>query len=114
MNGKVMLAQEYATAICKSLGIPLSTEGTKFGQDAVPKVIAYLIPGQTENDIRKIMDGGTVDTNYDASLIQTSTGLDTGKDTNIDNSITTTNKLKQVVAYYKPIIVAAALNGWKC
>ncbi|MBE7711046.1 MAG: hypothetical protein E7Z92_02780 [Cyanobacteria bacterium SIG31] len=113
-NNKVLLAQQYAIAICQTLGLPMSKEGTKFGINAIPKVITKLIPGQTEENIRKVMNGGAVDTNYDASMFQTTTGQDTGKDTIVNNSTTTTEKLKQAINFYEPIIRAAALNGWKC
>ena len=113
-TGQVVLSQEYATAICNALGLPVTTTGPKFNSAAIPKIIANLIPGFSENDIKTVMNGGKLQGNYDASLVQTLTGDDTGKDENVDISEKLTDKLKIVINFYNPIFTKAAQQGWKC
>ncbi len=113
-TGKAVIAQQYATAITMALGLPASNSGGTFGQEAIPNIIAQLIPGHSPEDILKVMNGGTLDSSYDASLIQTTTGEDTGKDTSVNNSETLTNNLKSIINFYKPIFLKASQQGWKC
>lgn len=113
-TGKAMLAPQYGAAIAAALGLPDSSTGGKFGQDAIPAIIAQLMPGISANNILVVMNGGTLDSSFDASLIQTVSGEDTGKDTSVDNSQTATEKLRTVINFYKPIFTRASLQGWKC
>lgn len=113
-TGKAIIAAQYGTAIAAALGLPDSTSGGKFGQDAIPAIIAQLMPGISADNILLVMNGGTLDSSFDASLIQTVSGKDTGKDTNVDNSQTATEKLRTVINFYKPIFTRASLQGWKC
>ena len=113
-TGKVVLAKQYGTAITTALGLPDSSSGEKFGEEAIPAIIATLIPGYSPEDILKVMEGGSIESSYDASLIQTQTGEDTGKDTTINNTNTLTENLKSIINFYKPIFVRASLQGWQC
>ncbi len=113
-TGKAVIAQQYATAITMALGLPASNSGGTFGQEAIPNIIAQLIPGHSPEDILKVMNGGTLDSSYNASLIQTTTGEDTGQDTSVNNSDTLTKNLKAIINFYKPIFVKASQVGWKC
>ena len=113
-SGAVMIAPQYGTAIAKALGLPSSKSGGKFGQDAIPKIIAQLVPGYSPEEILKVMNGGSLETSYQASLFQTPTGEDTGKDKTINNSGKSTENLQAVIKFYKPIFVRASQQGWKC
>ena len=113
-TGRAMIAPQYGTAIATTLGLPDQTQGGKFGKEAIPAILAKLIPGQSPEDILKVMNGGTLDSSYDASLIQTTTGEDTGKDTTVNNSEKATANLRTIINFYKPILEAASLKGWKC
>ena len=113
-TGKVVLAKQYGTAITTALGLPDSSSGEKFGEEAIPAIIATLIPGYSPEDILKVMEGSSIESSYDASLIQTQTGEDTGKDTTINNTNTLTENLKSIINFYKPIFVRASLQGWQC
>ena len=113
-TGKVVIAAQYGNAIATAIGLPDNKSGGKFGKESIPAIIAQLVPGYTPEEILKVMNGGTIETSYQASLFETTTGEDTGKNTTINNTEKSTENLKAIINFYNPIFLRASLQGWKC
>ena len=113
-KNRVIISQVYANAITTTLNLPNATSGDKFAAEAIPDIISKLIPGFSKEDIANVMEGKTLTSTYDANLVQTLTGKDTGKNTTVDNSENLTANLRKVINFYKPIFTAASARGWSC
>ena len=77
--------------------------------------VEYTNPSRfSEQDIADVMQGKTLTSTYDASLINTLTGEDTEKNTTVDNSEKITANLKKIINFYQQILTPASQRGWSC
>ena len=113
-RNRVIISQAYANAIITTLNLPSSNSGSSFGAEAIPGIISKLVPGFSEQDIADVMQGKTLTSSYDASLVNTLTGEDTEENTTVDNSEKLTANLRKIINFYQPIFTAASQRGWSC
>jgi len=109
-NGRVVLSQTYANAIKAVLGsgiIDSNGRGSTFSLNDVPKILAELCPPYTESELMDGISEYTYNATVENPLTQTTTGTTTQNGTESIN-----NEIQKIVAYYYPIISAAASNGW--
>ena len=117
-GGLVAMTDEYADALKKVLGancINSKGKGGTFSTDKIPAIIAEVSGNViTEEQIKEVLGGGTVDSEWDgsASIIKTKTGEKTGSESTKDNSDTLTGYIEKLIDFYYPIFQAAAANGW--
>ena len=115
-KGQVVMSKAYATAITSVLGssaMDAQGRGGTFSSDKIAAILAKLLPGYTEEQFQKAIDGKSQDSSsYPADTINTLTGECTGKTTTVDNTDTVTTKIQSIVDFYYPIFQAAAANGW--
>lgn len=119
-KGQVVLNDSYAKAITSALGSSAMNSqgrGGTFSVDKIPEILEKLLSGDygsyfTADNIRKIHEGGEVESKYAASLIKTLTGKDTGEDTEVNNTKKATELVNKILDFYYPIFTAAAANGW--
>ncbi len=114
-RGQVVLSKAYADAITSVLGasaMDANGRGGTFSVNKIPEILGKLIPGHSAEEFQALIDNGTVDSEYTASNVQTTTGEATGEKTVVDSSDKTTKILQSIVDFYYPIFSAAASNGW--
>ena len=115
-KGQVVMSKAYANAITSVLGssaMDSQGRGGTFSSDKIAAILAELLPGFTEEQFQKAIDGKSQDSSsYNANLVNTVTGEDTGKTTTVDNTDTVSTKIQSIVDFYYPIFQAAAANGW--
>lgn len=115
-KGQVVMSKAYASAITNVLGssaMDSQGRGGTFSSDKIAAILAELLPGFTEEQFQKAIDGKSQDSSsYNANLVNTVTGEDTGKTTTVDNTDTVSTKIQSIVDFYYPIFQAAAANGW--
>lgn len=115
-KGQVVMSKAYANAITSVLGssaMDSQGRGGTFSSDKIAAVLAALIPGVTEEQFQKAIDGKSQDSSsYNASITNTLTGEDTGKTTTVDNTDKVSSNIQSIVDFYYPIFQAAAANGW--
>lgn len=115
-KGQVVMSKAYANAITSVLGssaMDSQGRGGTFSTDNIAAILAKLLPGFTEDQFQKAIDGKSQDSSsYNANLVNTVTGEDTGKTTTVDNTDTVSTKIQSIVDFYYPIFQAAAANGW--
>lgn len=115
-KGQVVMSKAYANAITSVLGssaMDSQGRGGTFSSDKIAAILAELLPGFTEEQFQKAIDGKSQDSSsYNANLVNTVTGEDTGKTTTVDNTDTVSSKIQSIVDFYYPIFQAAAANGW--
>lgn len=114
-KGQVVLSKAYADAITSVLGasaMDANGRGGTFSVNKIPEILGKLIPGHSAEEFQALIDNGTVDSEYTASNVQTTTGEATGEKTVVDSSDKTTKILQSIVDFYYPIFSAAASNGW--
>ena len=115
-KGQVVMSKAYASAITSVLGssaMDSQGRGGTFSSDKIAAILAELLPGFTEEQFQKAIDGKSQDSSsYNANLVNTVTGEDTGKTTTVDNTDTVSTKIQSIVDFYYPIFQAAAANGW--
>lgn len=115
-KGQVVMSDAYAKAITSVLGagaMDQNGRGGTFSQDKLPAILAALLPGFKEEDIKAVIDKKELDSrSYEATAYNTYSGTSTGKDVEVDNTDTVKSKLEKLVDFYLPIFKAAAANGW--
>lgn len=115
-KGQVVMSKAYASAITSVLGssaMDSQGRGGTFSSDKIAAILAELLPGFTEEQFQKAIDGKSQDSSsYNANLVNTVTGEDTGETTTVDNTDTVSTKIQSIVDFYYPIFQAAAANGW--
>ncbi|MBE7710609.1 MAG: hypothetical protein E7Z92_00565 [Cyanobacteria bacterium SIG31] len=114
-NGRVVMSDAYSRAITSVLGpgaMDTNGRGGTFSTTEIPKILAALCPGFTPETFQQVIDEQGLTSAYDAHNVNTLTGEDTGENVVIDNSSTTTEKVKALIDFYYPIFSAAAANGW--
>lgn len=115
-KGQVVMSKAYANAITNVLGssaMDSQGRGGTFSSDKIAAILAELLPGFTEDQFQKAIDGKSQDSSsYNANLVNTVTGENTGKTTTVDNTETVSSKIQSIVDFYYPIFQAAAANGW--
>lgn len=117
-KGQVILNNSYAKAITTVLGssaMDAQGHGGTFSKDAIPAILAALIPGRSEEEFSAIINKNNneiFDSNYNANNQNTLTGENTGTTTTVDNSDTNKELIQKLVDFYYPIFLSAAANGW--
>lgn len=115
-NGLVVMNSTFLKALTGVLGTSCMDEngrGGTFSADLIPDLIAAIAGSPCDNadDIRKIMNDGSVESNYDA-ITQISLTQEEVGPTTVDSSETTTKLIQKVIDFYYPIFHAASANGW--
>ena len=124
-NGRVVISDEYAKyfAMAGITGADAQGRGGTFGEDEIAKIILIIAGGGTTTNIegesaadkiktiKNVHNGGEVDTSFEATVVNTLTGVNTGT-TTVNNSSQSTSYLKSIIDFYWPIFQAAASNGW--
>lgn len=119
-KGQVVLDASYAKAITSVLGssaMDSQGRGGTFSKDDIPAILEKLFLGDygsyfTADHIKNIHDGGSVESEYAASVVKTLTGETTGEKTSVDNTKKATELVNKILDFYYPIFEAAAANGW--
>ncbi len=114
-RGLVVMSDQYANILAKILGsscMDAKGRGGTFSTDKIPAIIAAIAGSPlTEENVKEVMDGQTLDYNYNSTVRQTTT-LNQKGSTTTDGSGTYTEMIKKLVDFYAPIFQAAAANGW--
>ena len=116
-KGQVVLSKDYAGTITSVLGasaMDSQGRGGTFSVDKIPEMLSKLCSNAyTTEQFKTVIDGdGKIDSSYNASNVQTTTGKDTGTDTVVNNTDANTSAIQKLVDFYYPIFQAAAVNGW--
>lgn len=117
-NGRVVLSDSYAAAITSVIGsscMDSNGKGGTFSTDKIAAILAKLFHGDafSEETFQNIIDEKELSGNsFAAGTVNTLTGQDTGKQVQVDNNSTVTEKMQAIVDFYYPIFAAAATNGW--
>ena len=124
-RGRVVLSDTYANAIKSVLGNDImnsSGQGGTFSKDKIPEILEKLLCGANTqylnaNSIRTVMNGGSIDSSYTATIIKTLRDQTTGEttkvgSTDVDSTAKATEYVKSIIDLYTPIFQAAANNGW--
>ena len=116
-KGQVVMSDKYASAITSVLGsgaMDGSGRGKTFSVSPIPEILAKLVPGQSAEDFKAIIDGNeeAISSSYEAENQNMITGESTGTTTTVDNSAAKRDLLQKLVDFYYPIFSAAAANGW--
>ena len=112
-SGLVVLGSSYVSTMTKVLGSSCMDgrgRGGTFSSDKIPELIA-AVSGAPAEDIKKVMEGETVDSSYSSNLLRMLSLTSKGT-TTTDNSDTLTSMYQKLIDFYKPIFQAAAANGW--
>lgn len=115
VNGLVVIGNDYLEAMKNVLGascVNSKGRGTTFSSDKIPELIAEVMENaMSADDIRKVINGETLESSYSATTVNTATLEATGS-TTVDNSSATTDVYQKIIDFYYPIFQAAASNGW--
>jgi len=115
-NGLVVMSDSYASILKSVLGascMDADGRGGTFSKDKIPALIAQVAGAYaTEDEIKAIIDGGKLESNYNVSVYKTKSQdlVSTGQ--SHDNTDSVTSKVEAIVNYFYPIFMAAASNGW--
>ncbi len=114
-SGLVVLGSSYVSTMTKVLGsgcMDSKGRGGTFSTDKIPALIASVAGAPlTEENVEKVMKGGTVEGSYSADVLKTLSLESTGSST-VNNSNTITDMYQKIIDFYEPIFKAAAANGW--
>ncbi len=114
-SGLVVLGSSYVSTMTKVLGsgcMDSKGRGGTFSTDKIPALIASVAGAPlTEENVEKVMKGGTVEGSYSADVLNTLSLESTGSST-VNNSNTITDMYQKIIDFYEPIFKAAAANGW--
>ena len=108
-KGEVVLSKQYANAIlavCPNIMDGNGNGGT-FSEDNIPEILEKLCPGRTADEFREGIASFTWSGHTENMLSGQTTGSTTGDSTDVVN-----NMIECILAYYYPIMLAAATNGW--
>lgn len=114
-SGLVVLGSSYVSTMTKVLGLGCMDSkgrGGTFSTDKIPALIASVAGTPfTEENVEKVMKGGTIEGSYSADVLNTLSLENTGS-TTVNNSNTITDMYQKIIDFYEPIFKAAAANGW--
>lgn len=114
-KGQVVMSKAYADAITSVLGSSVMDSqgrGGTFSVDKIPEILAKLVPGQSADTFKAVIDGEKISSEYDADSVQTITGESKNTTVTVDNTDSSTELIQKLVDFYYPIFQAAAANGW--
>ena len=114
-KGQVVMSKAYADAITSVLGssaMDSQGRGGTFSVDKIPEILAKLVPGQSADTFKAVIDGEKISSEYDADSVQTITGESKNTTVTVDNTDSSTELIQKLVDFYYPIFQAAAANGW--
>lgn len=114
-KGQVVMSKAYADAITSVLGssaMDSQGRGGTFSVDKIPEILAKLVPGQSADTFKTVIDNGKISSEYDADSVQTITGKSKNTTVTVDNTDSSTELIQKLVDFYYPIFQAAAANGW--
>ena len=114
--GLVVMSDGYAKALKKILGpscVGADGKGGTFSTDKIPALIAEVAGTTcTEEDVKKVIDGGMLQYGYSVAKQTTLTGETNSTGNEHDASDRFTSKVEDIVNFFYPIFLAAATNGW--
>ena len=117
-QGYVVMNEDYKNAIIKVLGsdaVDALGRGSTFSKDKIPAILAQFLPGNSSlslQSIEAVANGGEINAEFDANIINTLSGNPTGTTITKDNTTKATEKVSQIIQFYYPIFLAASANGW--
>ncbi len=115
-SGLVVMNDSYASILKTVLGsscLDANGRGGTFSQDKIPALIAQVAGAYaTEEEIKKVIDGGKLESNYNVSVLKTKSQDVVANGVSHDNTDAVTSKIEAIVNYFYPIFKAAAANGW--
>ena len=115
-NGLVVMSESYASVLKSVLGedcMDSDGRGGTFSKDMIPALIEKVAGAYvTEEDVRTVIDGGKIESNYDVTVLKTKSQDVVSINQTHDNTDSVTSKIEAIVNYFYPIFQAAASNGW--